>query len=141
MEQNIKLTVPFFMVTDMEASLRLYREGLGFKITKQWTPRSRIEWCRLERDAVSVMLQQLRKLNAEQSGPLGGGVTITYQCTDALALYHEFVEKGLEVAEPFVGNGLWVVSLKDPDTYRLEFASPTDVPEETTYSTWKKLRL
>jgi hypothetical protein len=33
---------------------------------------------------------------------------------------------------------LWVGALKDPDGYRLEFASPTDVPEETTYSAWKK---
>lgn len=38
MEQNIKLAVPFFMVTDMEASLHFYRDRLGFKITTQWTP-------------------------------------------------------------------------------------------------------
>ncbi|MDB5144593.1 MAG: Glyoxalase-like domain protein [Mucilaginibacter sp.] len=70
--------------------------------------------------------------------PLGGGVTIAYQCADALALYQEFIAKGITVQEPFVGNALWVVALKDPDGYQLEFASPTDVPEETTYSVWKK---
>jgi lactoylglutathione lyase len=135
--QNIKLAVPFFMVTDMEASLRFYREGLGFKLTNQWTPRGKIEWCWLERDAVAIMLQEPRKRNAEQSGPLGG-LTITYQCADALALYHEFSAKRLTISEPFVGNNLWVVGLKDPDGYRLEFASPTDVPEETKYSEWFK---
>jgi hypothetical protein len=31
--------------------------------------------------------------------------------------------------ETFVGNGLWVTFLSDPDGYKLEFASPTDVPE------------
>ena len=34
----------------------------------------------------------------------------------------------------FVGNGLWVVTFLDPDGYRIEFESPTDVPEETVYS-------
>jgi hypothetical protein len=29
---------------------------------------------------------------------------------------------------------MWVTSLRDPDGYRLEFESPTDVPEETRYS-------
>jgi lactoylglutathione lyase len=136
--QNIRLTVPFFMVADMEASLRFYREGLGFKLTNQWTPRGKIEWCWLERDAVSIMLQEPRKPNVEQSGPLGGGVTISYQCADALALYHEFNAKSLALSEPFVGNGMWVFGLKDPDGYRLEFESLTDVPEETTYTAWIK---
>jgi hypothetical protein len=31
----------------------------------------------------------------------------------------------------FVGNGLWVTSFADPDGYRLDFESPTDVPEDT----------
>lgn len=133
---NIKLAVPFFMVTDMEASLRFYTEGLGFKMTNHWTPREKIEWCWLERDAVSVMLQPPRTRNEEQRGPLGGGLTISYQCADALALYREFTTAGLTVQEPFVGNGLWVVALKDPDGYRIEFESPTDVKEETKYSEW-----
>jgi lactoylglutathione lyase len=136
--QNIRLAVPFFMVADMEVSLRFYREGLGFKLTNEWTPRGKIEWCWLQRDAVSIMLQEPRSRNADQLAPPGGGVTISYQCADALALYHEFKEKGLTISEPFVGNGMWVVGLKDPDGYRLEFESLTDVLEETKYSEWKK---
>jgi lactoylglutathione lyase len=136
--QNIRLAVPFFMVADMEASLRFYRDGLGFKLTNEWTPRGEIEWCWLQRDAVSIMLQEPRNRNADQLVPAGGGVTISYQCADALALYHEFKEKGLSISDPFVGNGMWVVGLKDPDGYRLEFESLTDVLEETKYSEWKK---
>jgi lactoylglutathione lyase len=136
--QNIRLTVPFFMVADMEASLRFYTEGLGFKLTNHWIPRKKIEWCWLERDAVALMLQEPRKPNPEQSGRKGAGFTIAYQCADALALYHEFSAKGIVLAEPFVGNGMWVVGLKDPDGYRLEFESMTDVPEETIYAAWIK---
>jgi lactoylglutathione lyase len=29
---------------------------------------------------------------------------------------------------------MWVTSLFDPDGYRIEFESPTDVPEETEFS-------
>ncbi len=63
-------------------------------------------------------------------------MNICFQCKDALAIYRQVVERGLQPKEPFVGNGLWVTGLTDPDGYRIEFASPTDVPEETTLSEW-----
>ncbi len=53
-------------------------------------------------------------------------------CEDALALYREFKSRGIQTRQrPFVGNRLWVVSIADPDGYRIDFESPTDVPEET----------
>jgi len=33
---------------------------------------------------------------------------------------------------------MWVVVFTDPDGYKLDFESPTDAPEETTYSEWLK---
>lgn len=136
---NIQLAVPFLMVWDMEASLKFYTDKLGFKITNQWTPRGKIEWCWLERDQVSLMLQEPRdKEKFEQDGLKGKGISICFQCADALALYHEFTASGVEIAEPFVGNNMWVVAFPDPDGYRLDFESPTDVPEETKYSEWFK---
>jgi len=54
---------------------------------------------------------------------------------DALAIYHEATRRGIKVRRnPFVGNALWVVPFADPDGYRVDFESPTDVPEETEYS-------
>ena len=136
---NIRGAVPFFMVRDMEASLKFYLEKLGFKMTIEWTPRGKIEWCWLQRDDVSIMLQEPRNREKfDQESPMGKGVSICFQCVDALALYHEFTAKGVEIKEPFVGNNLWVVAFPDPDGYRLDFESPTDVPEETMYSEWFK---
>jgi predicted lactoylglutathione lyase len=134
---NIQLAVPFFMVMNMEASLKFYTGKLGFTITNQWTPNEKIEWCCLQRDNVSLMLQEPRdkeKFNIEK----GKGVSICFQCKDALALYDEFKLKKVEMNEPFVGNSMWVVSLADVDGYRIEFESPTDVSEETKYSEWIK---
>ena len=33
-----------------------------------------------------------------------------------------------------IGNGLWVTSLSDPDGYKIDFQSLTDVPEDTVLS-------
>ena len=46
----------------------------------------------------------------------------------------EVRSRGIQASTPFVGNGMWVTSLSDPDGYRIEFESYTDVPEETEFS-------
>ena len=136
---NLQLAVPFFMVRDMETSLNFYVEKLGFAVTMQWTPRGKIEWCSLQREQVYLMLQEDRNMEKfGAQGPKGTGVSICFQCADALALYHEFIAKDVEIKEPFVGNNMWVVAFADPDGYKLDFESPTDVPEETIFSEWVK---
>ena len=136
---NIKQAVPFFMVSDMQSALQFYVEGLGFEMTMQWTPRGKIEWCYLRRGGGDLMLQEIRQEYAANfEGKKGLGVSICFMCEDAIALYHEFSSRGLQPSEPFVGNGLWVTGIRDPDGYHIDFESPTDVPEETKYSEWKK---
>jgi catechol 2,3-dioxygenase-like lactoylglutathione lyase family enzyme len=138
-QPNLRLSVPFFMVTDMEKSLDFYVNGLGFTLANKWTPRGKIEWCWLTRDLVSLMLQEpRRKDHIIHANPQhkGLGITISTQCTDALALYREFKSRDLPVTEPFVGNNMWVFGIKDPDGYHLEFESTTDTPEGTTLSEW-----
>jgi hypothetical protein len=53
---------------------------------------------------------------------------------DVLSLYRAVTARGIKASRPFVGNGMWVTSLSDPDGYRIEFESLTDVPEDTQYS-------
>ena len=133
---NVRQTVPFFNVKDIDASLRFYVEGLGFTITRRWVPEGRIRWCWLELDRVAVMLQEYsrnERQGGSPAGPMGQGVSICFMCADAIAVYHDSRRRGLNPSRPFVGNRLWVTSLTDPDGYRLDFESPTDVPEETRY--------
>ena len=134
---NLKQAVPFFMVTNIDNSIEFYTNGLGFEIKIDWRPNSKIEWCWLEREGVALMLQEYRKefLPKEK---FGIGVSICFTCNDSLSLYKEFLQNQLFPQEPFVGNNLWVVELTDPDGYRICFESPTDVPEGTRYSEWKK---
>jgi lactoylglutathione lyase len=129
---NLRLAVPFFMVTDMEASLRFYVDGLAFTKTREWTPNGAVEWCWLERDGIALMLQMYREGRMPED-KRGVGVSVCFQCEDALSLYREFTARGLTPKQPFVGNNMWVVALTDPDGYHIDFESETDVPEETEY--------
>jgi lactoylglutathione lyase len=134
---NVRQAVPFFGITDIEASLRFYVEGLGFTMTHRWAPEGRIRWCWLEHGGAAIMLQEFWKDGQQggaPAGPLGQGVSICFMCADAIAIYHEALARGLAPARPYVGNNLWVTSLTDPDGYRLDFESPTDVPEDTVYT-------
>lgn len=136
-DANVKQAVPFFNVTDIENSVRFYVDGLGFRKTKEWTPEGKLRWCWLEIDLAAIMLQEYVKEGhggRRPEGKLGQGVVISFQCEDAIKLYHEFKSRGIEASRPFVGNNMWVTSVTDPDGYRLEFESPTDAPEESVYS-------
>jgi catechol 2,3-dioxygenase-like lactoylglutathione lyase family enzyme len=138
-EANVQQAVPFFRVTSMEASLRFYVDGLGFETTRKWTPDGdgRIWWCWLELGNAALMLQEFRKEGPNSwaaESKVGVGVSIAFTCKDALALYKDFKSRGIEAQRPFVGNGMWVTSVQDPDGYKLDFESLTDVREETVFS-------
>jgi catechol 2,3-dioxygenase-like lactoylglutathione lyase family enzyme len=135
---NVKQAVPFFGVSNMEESLRYYVDGLGFQMTKKWVDEGKLRWCWLEIGDAALMLQEFRKEGHDSWKPsckVGEGVSVCFQCEDALAIYREVTARGIEVRRnPFVGNGMWVVPFSDPDGYRFDFESPTDVSEETEYS-------
>lgn len=133
-EANVQQAVPFFLVANMEASLRFYVDGLGGRMKYKWIDEGKLRWCWLEIGDAALMLQEWR---LEGDGPKkpegkpGLGVSVCFMCRDAIAIYHEVKAKGIEVRRPFVGNRLWVTGVTDPDGYRLEFESPTDAPEES----------
>jgi hypothetical protein len=133
---NIKQAVPFFMVVHMDNSLNFYIKGLGFELKNKWEPRGTIEWCWLQLDNASIMLQEYRTNPPTEK--LGEGVSVCFICEDALTIYKQISLRGLATSEPFVGNNMWVTGVTDPDGYKLYFESSTDVPEETKYSDWKK---
>jgi catechol 2,3-dioxygenase-like lactoylglutathione lyase family enzyme len=129
--------VPFFRVSNLAESVRFYVAGLGFEMTRKWVVDDQLRWCWLQLGGAALMLQEFRKEGPNAwtpHGKVGEGVSIAFQCQDALAIYREVLSRGLKASKPFVGNGMWVTFLIDPDGYKLEFESPTDVPEETELS-------
>jgi catechol 2,3-dioxygenase-like lactoylglutathione lyase family enzyme len=136
---NVRQAVPFFMVTDIDASLRFYVDGLGFRMTNSWRPEGpdKVTWCALQHGDAGIMLQKFWQRDGKTGRPegaLGQGFTVCFVCEDALAFYREALKRGISpVNRPFVGNNMWVVSYADPDGYRIDFESDTKVPEETEY--------
>lgn len=136
-ESNVQQAVPFFWVHDIDASVRFYVEGLGFRMTNRWLDEQKLRWCWLELGDAAVMLQEFWQEGHHRNlpeGKIGLGVSIYFICKDAVSLWREFVSRGLPAKRPFVGNGMWVTHVSDPDGYDLYFESPTDVPEETSLS-------
>ena len=134
---NVRQAVPFFAVSSMEASLRFYLDGLGFAMTKKWIDEGKVRWCWLELGEAALMLQEYRTEGHDSwvpEGKVGLGVSICFMCEDALALYHAFTGRDVQASRPFVSNAMWNFSVRDPDGYRLEFESDTDVPEGTPYA-------
>jgi len=83
------------------------------------------------------MLQEYKKQGSDSwnpEGKVGIGVSIYFICDDALAIYRQAKAKDIAVKKPFVGNGMWVVQLADPDGYQLCFESGTSEPEDSLYS-------
>jgi len=136
LETNVKQAVPFFSVSNIEESVRYYVNGLGFEMTKKWEVEGKVRWCWLQHGSAALMLQEFRKEGHNAwvpAGKVGEGVSICFQCNDALTIYRDIRSRGIQATNPFVGNGMWVTSLSDPNGYKITFNSPTDVPEETEF--------
>jgi lactoylglutathione lyase len=134
---NVTGVVALLRVSSMERSLRYYVDGLGFTMKNKWVVNGSVRWCWLTLGGAAMMLQEFAKEGARSwtpQGKLGEGVSLWFQCEDALAIYHQVTSCGIEASEPQVGNAMWETSLSDPDGYQIHFGSPTDTPEETKLS-------
>ncbi|HEY6338805.1 MAG TPA: VOC family protein [Candidatus Sulfotelmatobacter sp.] len=132
-DDNVKQAVPFFMVTNLEASLLYYVDGIGFRMTNRWINEGKLCWCWLQLGGAALMLQEYRQ-EGVPAGKLGEGVAVCFQCEDALKIYREVTSRGIQARQrPFVGNAMWVTPFTDPDGYKIDFESPTDAPEESEF--------
>ena len=136
LEANLKQAVPLFSVSNIAESVHYYVDGLGFQMSNQWIDEGKLRWCWLQRGGAALMLQEFPKEGHDAwvpEGKVGEGVAICFICEDALAIYREVTSRGIHATRPFVGNRMWVTTVWDPDGYRIEFESPTDVPEDSQY--------
>jgi lactoylglutathione lyase len=136
-ESNVQQAVPFFLVQNIEASVQYYVDGLGFTMTKKWTPEGKLRWCWLELGDAAIMLQEFWRDGPHTNvpaTPVGLGVSIAFTCKDAIAIYRDLIARGVDATRPMVGNAMWVTHVVDPDGYQLFFESITDAPEESLFT-------
>ena len=91
-EQNVEQAVPFFWVKSIEESVRFYVDGLGCKMGNTWVVDGKLRWCWLQVGSAALMLQEY-DASRVPSDKVGVGVSISFQCKDALAIYREVTEE------------------------------------------------
>jgi uncharacterized glyoxalase superfamily protein PhnB len=125
---DVRGLCPYFEVYDMPASLRFYRDALGFEVKSTSPARSgadRFHWVWLRHGSAELMLNTAYEFDEERpavedAGRLRGhGDCCLYlACPDVDAAYAELRGKGVAVQKPKVAPyGMKQLYLKDPDGY------------------------
>ena len=123
---------PFFIVKNVPASLRFYRDRLGFDITFQGPSDDDIFFGIVKRGAAMIMLKDVgvdpvpNYTRDIKKGIARWDAYLHVLDPDALAA--EFSLRNVEFFQPLRDNddGLWGFEVKDADGYILFFGRPQD---------------
>lgn len=129
MSVEVRGVCTLLQVFDMPASVRFYRDVLGFEIV-QTSPREgdQFDWGLLRLNDAEVMLntayeQQERPVASDVKRAAAHGDTCLYfGCPNVEAVYHHLRSRGIDVKEPSVAPyGMKQLYVRDPDGYGLCF--------------------
>lgn len=123
---------PLLQVFDMPASMRFYRDVLGFTVIQTSQPDGdHFDWAWLRLDDREVMLNTAYERDQRPAVPdparqaAHDDTCLYFGCPDVDAAYRYLRERGVEVAEPKVAPyGMKQLYLHDPDGYGLCFQWP-----------------
>ena len=127
---NIRGLCPLIQVYDMPASVRFYRDLLGFEVLSTSPLRSKddSDWVWLKRDGTELMLNTRYEFDNRPTAPDPACVaahddTCFYiGCPDVDAAYKYLRGKGIDVKEPKIAPyGMKQLYLKDPDGFGICF--------------------
>jgi glyoxylase I family protein len=117
-------------VFDMPASVRFYRDVLGFEIVQTTTPREgdQFDWGLLRLDNVEVMLNTAHEREERPAQPDSARVAahrdtcLYFGCPDVDGAYRHLQAQGIDVEEPEIAPwGAKQLYVRDPDGYQLCF--------------------
>ncbi|HEY0728179.1 MAG TPA: VOC family protein [Pyrinomonadaceae bacterium] len=121
-------------VFDMPASVRFYRDVLGFEVVQTSVREGdQFDWGMLRLGEATLMLntayeQEYRPPQPDKTLIAAHGDTCLYfGCPDVDAAYRHLLDHGVEVEEPKVAPyGMKQLYLHDPDGYALCFQWPAE---------------
>ena len=112
----------------MPASLRFYRDLLGFQVVQQSKPDDHCGWAWLRRDGTEIMLNTAYEDEFRPKEPdpdrvkAHGDTTLYFGCPDVDAAYEYLQSKGIPSSEPKnAPYGMRQLYLKDPDGFGICF--------------------
>jgi catechol 2,3-dioxygenase-like lactoylglutathione lyase family enzyme len=124
---RIESISPFFVVSDMQATIAFYREKLGFEVTFQ-EPQTDPFFAIVSRDGAMIFLkydESARAIpNPSQHASMKWDAYLYVPDPDALAA--ELSNRGLKFHVPLMdtSEGLRGFEVRDPDGYVLFFGRP-----------------
>ncbi|HEX4581404.1 MAG TPA: VOC family protein [Acidobacteriaceae bacterium] len=133
MALDVRGATTLLQVYDMPASVRFYRDVLGFEMVSHSPHRGgdpdRFHWCWLRLGGAELMLNtayesdEERPVHADETRMAAHGDTgLFFGCPDVDAAYEELRAKDVNVSKPHVAPyGMKQMSLRDPDGYGLCF--------------------
>lgn len=118
---NVRAVWPLLWVSDVEAAISFWTEGLGFDVAGADGPPDERDWCRVVRGGASVMLQ------GGLSGGPPRGVSLYLVCDDVDAMREEIAGRGIPVSIPGDASyGMRQLRVAHPDGHEVWFESPTE---------------
>ncbi len=128
---EIKGLAPLLQVFDMPASVRFYRDVLGFEVVSNSRPDAQGDdfgWCLLRMQGAELMLNTAYEAEHRPPAPDSARVAahddtaLYFGCPDVDGAYNHLREKGLDVKPPKVAwYGMKQLYLHDPDGYNICF--------------------
>jgi catechol 2,3-dioxygenase-like lactoylglutathione lyase family enzyme len=119
---------PLIQVFDMPASLRFYRDALGFEIVQQSSPGDHCDWVWLRRDNAELMLNTMFESDSRPDQPDAvrsthhGDTAFFLGTPDVDSMVQHLRECGIECEPPIVTPyGMKQAYAKDPDGYTVCF--------------------
>lgn len=141
MAVDVKGMAPLLQVFDMPASVRFYRDILGFElaVTDGKSPDA-YDWCLLRLNGIDLMLNTAYEADDRPAEPdpariaAHADTALFFGCPDVDATCAYLRERGVSVNGPMVTHyGFKKLSFKDPDGYDLVFHWPLD-PEKAGWT-------
>lgn len=141
---EIRGLAPLLAVFDMPASIRFYRDVLGFEVvtTSAGGRGDDVGWALLRRGGAELMLNVAHGEGRRPPAPdparvaAHGDTALFFGAPDLEAAYAHLRAHGVDAEEPFVqGYGMKQLYLRDPDGYTLCLQWPAS---EETQSQWRE---
>jgi len=136
MALNVRGLCPLLGVYDMPASVRFYRDTLGFEVvtaSPNLGAEDKFHWCLLRLGDAELMLNTAYELDDERPVPPDAARVASHEDTCLYfgaphvdAVYEELRAKGLQLKPPKAAPyGMKQLYLRDPDGFGLCFQWPT----------------
>lgn len=143
MSIEIRGLAPLLQVFDMPASIRFYRDVLGFGLAGTSAPGDDFDWALLRRGGAELMLNTAYEAHVRPPAPdavrtaAHADTSLYFGCPDLDAAYAHLVAHGIQAEPPRTASyGMRQLYVRDPDGYVLCFQWPASAQTAQQWREW-----